>query len=114
MMYMFPRQFELHNVFTSVVDPQETAQPLKDYTLREREIADKLRFQSSSSSMKGDAPIRLPVPKRLRGTATELVKKMQKLHARCSYSELLRHYCPKTVGSHQIGFVVSTDFKGLS
>ncbi|KAI4161815.1 MAG: hypothetical protein LQ342_004506 [Letrouitia transgressa] len=96
MMYIFPRQFGLHNVFTSVVDPQETAQPLKDYTLRESEIADKQRIQRSYFSTEGDAPKRLPVPRRLRGTAMELVKKMQKLHARCSYSELLKYYCPKT------------------
>ncbi|KAL9607167.1 MAG: hypothetical protein Q9167_007891 [Letrouitia subvulpina] len=96
MMYIFPRQFKLHNVFTSVVDPQETVQPFKDYTLRENEIAEKQRLQNSKSSTKGDSTEKLPVPRRLRGTATELVKKMQKLHARCSYSELLRHYCPTT------------------
>lgn len=100
-------------MFTSVVDPQETAQPLKDYTLRESEIADKQRIQRSYFSTEGDAPKRLPVPRRLRGTAMELVKKMQKLHARCSYSELLKYYCPKTVGSYQIGFVIPTDLKGL-
>ncbi|KAL9044033.1 MAG: hypothetical protein Q9214_002802, partial [Letrouitia sp. 1 TL-2023] len=94
MMYIFPRQFGLHNVFTSVVDHQETAQPFKDYTLRENEIANKQRLRGSN--LEGEAPKRLLVPRRLRGTVTELVKKMQKLHARCSYSELLRQYCPTT------------------
>jgi telomerase reverse transcriptase len=33
MMYMFPRQFGLHNVFTSQVDHTQTAQKFQDYTL---------------------------------------------------------------------------------
>ncbi|KAI9674434.1 MAG: hypothetical protein M1817_001772 [Caeruleum heppii] len=37
--YIFPRQFGLHNVFTSAVDSRETIQSSKDYTLREEEIA---------------------------------------------------------------------------
>ncbi|TKA71880.1 hypothetical protein B0A55_06334 [Friedmanniomyces simplex] len=37
--YLFPRQFGLHNVFTSDVDPADTALQFKDYTLREKEIA---------------------------------------------------------------------------
>ncbi|KAF3315486.1 hypothetical protein TWF173_003404 [Orbilia oligospora] len=36
--YIFPRAFGLHNVFTSTVDKQDTAQIFKDYTLREDEI----------------------------------------------------------------------------
>lgn len=37
--YIFPRQFGLHNVFTSVVDRYETSLPFKDYFTREEEIA---------------------------------------------------------------------------
>ena len=55
--YIFPRQFGLHNVFTSIVDPTETAQPLKDYAFREAEIADKPKGYS------------MKVPRRLRGEA---------------------------------------------
>ncbi|KAJ6259859.1 hypothetical protein Dda_5503 [Drechslerella dactyloides] len=36
--YIFPRAFDLHNVFTSTVDKRDTAQKFKDYTLREEEI----------------------------------------------------------------------------
>ncbi|KAK6536115.1 hypothetical protein TWF281_000361 [Arthrobotrys megalospora] len=36
--YIFPRAFGLHNVFTSTVNKQDTAQTFKDYTLREEEI----------------------------------------------------------------------------
>ncbi|CAD0096672.1 unnamed protein product [Aureobasidium mustum] len=36
--YIFPRQFGLHNVFTYAIDMKNSAQPFKDYTLREQEI----------------------------------------------------------------------------
>lgn len=85
MMYMFPRQFALHNAFTSVVDSTKTTQKLQDYTLREDEIQRKFLLG------KAGLP---PLPKRLRGSAYRLVQKLQILHKRCSYSALLRHYCP--------------------
>ncbi|KAI5927818.1 hypothetical protein F4810DRAFT_284831 [Camillea tinctor] len=87
MMYMFPRQFGLHNVFTSKVNLKETSQRLKDYTLREEEIAEKF-------GRLGDPNVRVRTPKRLRCRANELVRRLQILHQRCSYSELLQHYCP--------------------
>lgn len=89
MMYMFPRQFRLHNVFTSQVDHSQTAQRFQDYTLREEEIA--LAFPP-----KPDAPTAqlAKVPKRLRGEAGALVERLRILHGRCSYVELLGHYCP--------------------
>ena len=86
-MYMFPGQFGLHNVFTSKVDFKETSQRLKDYTLREEEIAAKF-------SQPNTPGLRAHVPKRLRGKGSELVKKLQVLHQRCSYSKLLHHICP--------------------
>ncbi|TVY53989.1 Telomerase reverse transcriptase, partial [Lachnellula suecica] len=88
MMYTFPRQFGLHNVFTSEVDSQKTVQPFMDYTLREEEIN---RKYSSSKQPK--------IPKRLRGKAAQLVRKMQVLHARCSYKELIEYYCPVVDGA---------------
>lgn len=89
MMYMFPRQFGLHNVFTSAVDRQQTAQKFQDYTLREDEIADK--FTKAAGDQK---VLHAYTPKRLKGTAGDLVCKLQVLHRRCAYLELLRHYCP--------------------
>jgi telomerase reverse transcriptase len=83
MMYIFPRQFGMHNVFTAEVDSKETAQPFKDYTLREDEIRAKL---SSEADIK--------IPKRLRGKASRLVQKLQIQHGRCPYKKLLEHYCP--------------------
>lgn len=90
MMYIFPRQFGLHNVFTSQVDTLHTAQKFQDYTLREEEIAS--AFQHTSKAQIGS---RIPqLPKRLRGDAKRLVEGLQIRHGRCSYWELLRHYCP--------------------
>ena len=83
--YIFPRQFGLHNVFTSTTDSRETAQPFKDYTLRDQEI----QQQESRTSSKDLHRI----PKRLRGELITLVGKLQTLSARCPYTQLLRHYC---------------------
>ena len=83
MMYIFPRQFGLHNVFTDDVDPRQTVQPFKDYTIREDEI-----------STRYPASVCPKIPKRLRGKAVQLVRKLQIQHSRCPYKELLEHYCP--------------------
>lgn len=88
MKYIFPRQFGLHNVFTSVVDSKETSQPFKDYTLREEEIAKADRPRNIMSLSTAH------LPKRLRGRAFDLVRRLQILHKRCSYTQLLNHYCP--------------------
>lgn len=88
MKYIFPRQFGLHNVFTSTTDSKETAQQFKDYTLREEEIA------------RNDVPRTIAdlstshLPKRLRGKPFKLLQRLQKLHIRCSYKQLLDYYCP--------------------
>ncbi|KAI1868579.1 uncharacterized protein JN550_006154 [Neoarthrinium moseri] len=87
MMYIFPRQFGLHNAFTSKIDYTETAQRFKDYTLRENEISDMF----GAAEVGKLSP---KVPKRLRGEAKDLIQKLQILHTRCSYSELLQYYCP--------------------
>ena len=89
MMYIFPRQFGLHNVFTSPVSPLETAQKFKDYTLREEEIQS--AFPTNPDEPK---PQFAKLPKRLRGDAEHMVQRFQVLHSRCSYIELLRYYCP--------------------
>jgi telomerase reverse transcriptase len=106
MMYIFPRQFELHNVFISEVDRQRTAQKFQDYTLREEEIAQVVGKASSET--------RLPkLPKRLRGGARRLVQRLQTRHGRCSYIELLRHYCPVPTDS-QSRDSISFDANALS
>ena len=90
--YIFPRQFKLHNAFTSKVDSRETVQPFKDYTLREQEIA------RSEANLKRQSPAlqhaELRVPRRLRGHCTRLVQDLQRRNSRCAYYELLKHYCP--------------------
>ncbi|KAJ6790258.1 hypothetical protein PWT90_09861 [Aphanocladium album] len=89
LMYIFPRQFGLHNVFTSTVDTRTTVQKFQDYTVRDEEIARILR--SDKKFLEHGAP---HIPKRLRGTARNLVRRLQIRHRRCSYFELIRHYCP--------------------
>jgi telomerase reverse transcriptase len=94
MKYIFPRQFGLHNVFTSDVDQRETVQRLKDYTLREHEIAQPLYKLSAKPADMAKKSQATRVPKRLRGGAQSLVRKMLKNHRSCPYTQLLRHYCP--------------------
>jgi telomerase reverse transcriptase len=93
MKYVFPRQFGLHNVFTSDVDQRETVQRLKDYTLREHEIAQQLYKPSTRLTDTTNKSQVVRVPRRLRGGAQTLVRKMLKNHRSCPYTQLLRHYC---------------------
>ena len=96
MKYIFPRQFGLHNVFTSEVDPKETVQPFKDYTLREYEVSN-MTSNPTLSRLGAESPKRSKtgaIPRRLRGRTQQLVKKLLTKHGRCSYTQLLRHYCP--------------------
>ncbi|KAL5345486.1 Telomerase reverse transcriptase [Pseudogymnoascus australis] len=86
MKYIFPKQFGLHNVFNSVVDFRETVHPFKDYTLREDEIR-RLR-----PNHKGASTTRMP--RRLRGSLVSLVQKLQILHERCPYGQMIAYYCP--------------------
>jgi telomerase reverse transcriptase len=95
MKYIFPRQFGLHNVFTSEVNPQETVQPFKDYTLREQEIGVVERVNGRKCTIPKVLTPKLPsLPKRLRGKPMALVRRLQSFHKDCSYTELLKHYCP--------------------
>jgi hypothetical protein len=99
--YIFPRQFGLHNVFSSNVDSRETAMPFKDYTLREQEIHQSMcrALHEQSTDAEEIRRWKLRVPRRLRGVAITLVKKLRALNQQCSYFELLRHYCPVEVNS---------------
>ena len=99
MRYIFPRQFGLHNVITSKVDKRETAMQFKDYTLREKEIHQKMCKDLGDEISNPDAVTRWKqrVPKRLRGELVSLIVKMRILNQRCSYTELLRRYCPVEV-----------------
>lgn len=95
MKYVFPRQFGLHNAFTSAVDLQDTSQLFKDYTLRESEIArerTKRRFRPGQPSLPADK-----IPRRLRGSCFILVERIRKRHSRCSFRALLDHYCPRSL-----------------
>jgi hypothetical protein len=99
MRYIFPRQFGLHNVFTSKVDARETSMPFKDYTLREKEINAALGREIAQRKLQEEELVRLRsrVPKRLRGEPMALVHKLRRFNKKCSYVELLRRYCPVEV-----------------
>lgn len=84
-MYIFPRQFGLHNVFTDEIDAKQTQQPFQDYTLRIDEID--MKFGPSTTPK---------IPRRLRGSAVQLAQQLQVKHRRCSYKMLLDHYCPSS------------------
>ncbi|KAL5463064.1 hypothetical protein PMIN06_001306 [Paraphaeosphaeria minitans] len=93
--HVFPRQYGLHNVFTSVVDKRETTMAFKDYTLREKEIHQAMCREIPDIKRTNEFVLRWKrsVPRRLRGQAMVLINKLRKLNKRCSYVELLRHYC---------------------
>jgi len=95
-MYIFPRQFGLHNVFTSVVDRRRTTQILHDYTLREEEIAKKFPRKDEKEQRAANH-----IPKRLRGCLSLLVRRLQVHHSRCGYSAMLQHYCPVRQDYHK-------------
>ncbi|KAF3355829.1 hypothetical protein VdG1_06567 [Verticillium dahliae VDG1] len=95
LMYVFPRQFGLHNVFSSEVDRRQTTQKFQDYTLREDEIKSLYPRSGRSGTDKPES-----LPKRLRGEVVRLIQRLQVRHARCSYTELLRHYCPSALDAN--------------
>ena len=99
--YVFPRQFGLHNVFTSFVDSRETTQPFKDYTLREQEIDQQMKKQKPNKKLK--------IPKRLRGAPTEIIQCIRKAHSQISYVELLRYYCPTPLSDIEKGNNLAPD-----
>ena len=80
MKHIFPRQFGLRNVFAT-----------KGRLLDGNDII------TSTHYCEGGGENNLKIPKRLRGQAMELTRKMRLLHFRCPYKELLQHYCPAEV-----------------
>lgn len=81
MKHVFPRQFGLHNVFTSSVDKKTTTQPFYDYLYREDEINAQQRHPGTW------------LPRRLRGPVLQLAQSIRRRHAKCAYVQKLRHYC---------------------
>lgn len=101
MKYIFPREFGLNNVFTISADSKDSMDMLSSHNYRENEIARdeqrrQRRCQSSGDQLRAELGGNLSekVPKRLRGKAVELVRRLRLNHARCSYGELLKYYCP--------------------
>jgi inhibitor of KinA sporulation pathway (predicted exonuclease) len=96
MMHMFPRQFSLHNVFTSPTDSNQTAQKFHDYTFREDEINKSLRVANRSTKKA------LPkLPKRLRGTTRDLVRSFSNIIARRFSTSLTKIRTELEMGNRQ-------------
>jgi telomerase reverse transcriptase len=115
MKYIFPRQFGLHNAFTSATDLQDTSQPFKDYTTRETEIKRnrmKREDRPGQPSLPADK-----IPRRLRGPCFRLVERVRKRHSRCSFKALLDHYCPHLqlkTSEHSSTFAQATALTSVS
>lgn len=90
MMYIFPREYGLHNAFTSEVDRQVEAGPVRDYTYRDEEIAALMEKYMRKNE-------NIPKPKRLGDNVVELVKKFQKRHHQCSYDAMVKYCSPQSV-----------------
>ena len=115
MKHVFPRQFDLHNVFVSRVDPKESGQPFKDYTLREQEIKQKTfdLGRKRGANTVDDKVLKDKVPKRLRGKPCTLIQAIHKRHTTCAYAALLHHYCPVQTSSNST-FDLATPIPGVS
>lgn len=90
--HVFPRQFGLHNVFTSQAESTQSARSSRDYTLREDEILGKPL--KSALEKRRALPI-CRMPKRLRTGAVSLMTRTLKLHNQASYPALVHKHCPQ-------------------
>ena len=83
--------------------------PLKDYTLREKEIHQSMCRDLGDKVNDPDeaAKWKLRVPKRLRGDVVLLVNKLRILNQQCSYMEMLRYYCAVKV-CFNVKYVISS------
>lgn len=94
MKYIFPKQFKLLNVFTSMLSGHDPKALCQDYSMRDDEIAQR---EAQNPSEPGQPP---QIPKRLQGKPVELIRQLQTRHKHCSYVHLLQHYCPPEVCGH--------------
>lgn len=95
MQSIFPRQFKLPNVFTSVGDSKETAHLSKASTSQYRTgVHDMLAAENDGGISGAIEASALHLPRRLRSKVFHLIAKLQTRHGRCCYSQLLNHYCP--------------------
>ena len=100
MKYIFPKQFGLQNVFSVTSDGGDQ---FKGDLSRENEISalnTRNTLQRAPPEGDGlcedyDTNAELKLPKRLRGQAMELAKRLRVRHARCRYNRLLEYYCPE-------------------
>lgn len=115
MKYIFPRQFGLQNVFSGSLDGGDNQ--FRSDKSREEEIAAlgntarlrRLQNEDDKRCEDGDAKADLKLPKRLRGQALDLTRRLRTNHSQCAYAKLLQYYCPDVSNVH--AFLSSpTDF----
>lgn len=97
LMYVFPREFGLHNAFTSEVDRKDTSHQFKDYHIRDDEIVrlrQKWRYRSAQTRAL-DIRTMPPLPNRLRGPIAAIAAGCLRRQDRLAYFALLNHYCPR-------------------
>lgn len=97
--YVFPRQFGLHNVFTS---PKSSGsyELLPDYDDREVDIkvsSSGLGELISADPARSQKLGKVKTPPRLKG-ALELMQRMGQLHDKYKYRKVLDRLCPSKVG----------------
>lgn len=105
MNYIFPRQFGLQNVFSSTAAGNGRANYLTNAIFREQEISQLIEKEQLRRPVpKGDQPHadheeagHTKLPKRLRGQARELIRRLRIRHSKCPYRQLLDYYCPDEV-----------------
>ncbi|KAJ5166723.1 uncharacterized protein N7482_005504 [Penicillium canariense] len=105
MNYIFPRQFGLLNAFASTANRTDSSHCFKSCVFREAEISRLIdEQQQRRPAPKGDqtyvdkGSACMKLPRRLRGQAIELVRRLRVRHAKCSYQNLLDYYCPTRLG----------------
>jgi hypothetical protein len=108
--YLFPRQFCLHNVFTSP-KAQNNYEVLPDYDDRELDIKVSLLARGGRGEIglvltrqrfrQKLGPVK--TPKRLKGVL-DLLERMIKLHSRCKPRKLLDRHCPSKASPSYFSF----------
>ncbi|KAJ5757647.1 uncharacterized protein N7511_006341 [Penicillium nucicola] len=110
--YVFPRQFGLLNAFTVDPDGHNSIDDPKRFMFRENEISAREEQKPGRAHNGRDASDggigNTKVPKRLRGSAIELIRKLRTRNSRCCYLKLLRYYCPTDeTGPQELGAFAS-------
>ncbi|KAG4305064.1 hypothetical protein PORY_001234 [Pneumocystis oryctolagi] len=96
LVHIFPKQFHLHNVFSSFTDRKNNAQFLKDCTVK-------------ICGLSHDRKRKISIPKRLR-KFLKIIPSFQRRYKLCFYKVMLDYYCPVKGYSHFDVLDMSRDY----